>query len=213
MLAHQKDVVLKQRALHLLALAGDAALKQRRHGAHGTEHATHDVVDAAARAQRVARPPGHVGQAAHHLHHLVQRHPVLVGTGQKTLVADINQALVDLGQRRVVQTVLGHGAGLEVLGHHVGAGGQAARYLGAFGLVQVNRNAFLVAVEHRKKPGACTQQVARAVALNGLDLDHFGAQVRQHHAAGGAHHHVGKFHHTQACQGQRLAGAGDWAMG
>jgi len=68
-------------------------------------------------------------------------------------------------------------------------------------LVQVDADAFLVAVEHGEKPRARTQQMARAVAVYGLDLDHLSAQISQHHAAGGTHDHVGELNHPQATQG------------
>ena len=38
----------------------------------------------------------------------------------------------------------------------------------------------------------------RAVTLDGLDLDDFGPHVGQHHAAGGAHDHVGELDDAQA---------------
>ena len=41
---------------------------------------------------------------------------------------------------------------------------------------------------------------------NGLDLDHLGAQIGQHHAAGGAHDHMGEFDHADACIGQGVFG-------
>ena len=59
-------------------------------------------------------------------------------------------------------------------------------------LLQVERDAFLVAVEQRKEARARSQQPARVVARDRFDLDHLGAQVGQHHAAGRAHHHVGE---------------------
>jgi hypothetical protein len=201
-LADEEDVVLEQRALHLHALAADAALHQRRQRADRAEHAAHDVVDAAAGAQGVAGPPGHVGEASHHLHHLVQCGAVFVGPGQETLVADVDQPLVQCRQRRVVQAEPGQRAGLEVLHHHVGAERQLARQRGAVGVLQVDADALLVAVEHREEAGAGAQQPARGLAADRLDLDHLGAQVGQHHAAGRAHHHVGELHHPQP--GQRL---------
>ena len=80
-LGHQKNIVFKQRRLHLLAFAGLLALHQGGHRPHGAKQAAHDVVDAAACAQWVTGAPGHVGQAPHHLHHLVQRGAVVVGAG------------------------------------------------------------------------------------------------------------------------------------
>ena len=204
MLAHQKHIVFIQRRLHLLAPAGDAALDQRPHGTDGTKHAAHDVIHTAAGAQRVARAAGHVGQPAHHLHHHVERRAVVVGPGQKTFVADIDQARVGLAERGVIEPVLGHGAGLEVFGHHISRAGEPTRQRRALGLVQVNGNALLVAVEHRKETGTGAQQMAGAVALDRLHLDHLGPQVGQHHAAGRPHHHVGELHHAQP--GERQGG-------
>ena len=211
-LGHQKDIVFKQRALNLLAAAGAmrwmVALGQCRHGADGAEHAAHDVVDAGAGAQRVTRPPCHVSQAAHHLHHLVERGAVLVRAGQKTFVADVDQPRVQRLEAGVVQPELGHGAGLEVLADDVGGGNQAQHGLQAFGRLQVQRQTFLVAVEHREKARARADELARGIALaavaNRFDLDDFGTQVGQHHAAGRAHHHVRELDHAQAFVGQSL---------
>ena len=151
MLGHQKHVVLEQCTLHLLALPGLRPLRQSRHGADGTEHAAHDVVHAGTGAQRVAGAAGHIGQAAHHLHHFVQRGAVVIGAGQKTFVADVNQARVQGFQTDVVQPQFGHGAGLKVLADDVCRGYQAERGLVAFRRQQIERQAFFVAVEHGEK--------------------------------------------------------------
>ena len=205
-LGDQKHIVLEQSALHFLALAGLLALGQGRHGSHGTEHAAHDVVDTGARAQRVAGPARHIGQAAHHLHHLVEGRAVFVGAGQKALVTHIDEAWELLLETFIVQAQLLHGAGLEVLGHHIGRGDQLERGLLAFGGLQIQRQAFLVAVEQREKARARAQQLARGIAVaavaHGLDLDDFGAQVGQHQAAAGAHDHMGELHHADAAIGQ-----------
>ena len=198
----KKDVVFEQGRVHLLPAPGDATLHQGRHGPDGAKHAAHDVVDAAASAQRIAGAPGHVGQATHHLHHFIQRCAVLVRTGQKAGVVHVDEAGVDLRQRGVIQPVLGHHAGLEVLRHHVGGCGQLAGHLQRFWVAQIQRNAFLVAVEHGEEARTRAEQVAGAVALHGLDLDDLGPQIRQHHAACGAHDHVGEFNDPKARQGQ-----------
>jgi len=184
------------------------ALHQRRHGANGAKHATHDVVDAAAGAQRVAGAAGHVGQPAHHLHHFVQRRAVLVRPGQKAGVVHVDETGVEPRERGVIQPVLGHHARLEVLHHHVSRARQADRHLSPLALAQVDGDALLVAVEHREKTRPRPQQVARAVALHGLDLDDLGPQVGQYHAAGGTHDHVGELHHAQAFK--RQAGCSGW---
>ena len=107
-------------------------------------------------------------------------------------------------ERRVVEAVLAHRARLEVLGDDVGAGGELARDLGARIAAQIDRDALLVAIEHREEAGAGAEQPARAVAVDRLDLDHFGAQVGEHHPARRAHHHVRELDDAQA--GERLRG-------
>ena len=129
---------------------------------------------------------------------------MIVGTRQEALEADVDAARIDPGKRGVVESVLDHRARLEVFGHHVGTGGQAASHLGTLGLSQVDRNALLVAVEQREEARPRTQQMARAVAVDGFDLDRLGPQVGQHHATGRAHDHVGEFDHAQAGQRQRV---------
>jgi hypothetical protein len=68
--------------------------------------------------------------------------------------------------------------------------------------LQVERDAFLVAVEHGEESGAGAEQPAGVVAGQRFDLDHLGAEVGQHHAAGRAHHHVGEFDDADAGVGQ-----------
>ena len=142
------------------------------------------------------RTSGHVGQPTHHLDHFIERRAVVVRPRQETLEAGVDESLMRGRQAGVVQAVLGHGAGLEVFCDHIGSGAQAARRCSAVRMLQVELNAFLVAVEHGKEPCPCPQQVAGTVALDGLHLDDLGPQVRQHHAAGGAHHHVGELHYA-----------------
>ena len=72
----------------------------------------------------------------------------------------------------------------------VGPGQQARHHFATGVAVQVQRNAFFVAVKQGVKARAHAQQFARAVACQGFDLDDIGAHIAQHHAAGGAHHHV-----------------------
>jgi hypothetical protein len=67
-------------------------------------------------------------------------------------------------------------------------------------MLQVDREAFLVPVEYREEARACVLQVARVVALQRLDLDDFGAEVREDEAAGGAHDHVRELDHPHALE-------------
>jgi hypothetical protein len=64
--------------------------------------------------------------------------------------------------------------------------------------LQVELDALFVAVEHGEKPRARTQQMTGAITLDGFDLDDLGAHIGQHHAAGGAHDHVGELDDAQA---------------
>ena len=133
--------------MHLLAFAGFLTLSQGRHGPHGAKHAAHDVVDAGACAQRIAGATRHIGQSAHHLHDFIECRAVLVRAGQKTFVAHIDQAGKLRFEAFIVQPQLLHGAGLEVLGHHIGGGNQFEGGFLAFGGLQIQGQAFLVAVE------------------------------------------------------------------
>ena len=72
----------------------------------------------------------------------------------------------------------------------------------AFWVLQIQLDALLVAVEHGEKPRTRAQQMAGSVARYGLNLDDLGPHIGQHHAASGAHDHVGELHHTQTFEGQ-----------
>ena len=73
----------------------------------------------------------------------------------------------------------------------------------AAGMMQVDRDALLVAVEHREEAGASAEQPPRALAVDRLDLDDLGAHVGEHHAAGRPHDHVRELDDAQA-GGERL---------
>ena len=74
--------------------------------------------------------------------------------------------------------------------------------LAALWAFEVHRHALLVAVEQRVKTGAAAQQLAGAVARQGLDLDDICTQVAQRHAASGPHDHVGEFDDADAREGE-----------
>src|SRR5882762_3343220 len=57
-------------------------------------------------------------------------------------------------------------------------------------MLEVDREAFLVAVEDGEEAGAGLLEAPRVVAFERFDLDHLGAEIREHQPAGRAHHHV-----------------------
>ena len=106
--------------------------------------------------------------------------------------ARIDEARIVRAERLVVEPEPRGDTLAEVLHEHVALGRQLADDLARFGLLQVEREALLVAVVgleveiarglvgraagHRENPSR------RVAALALLDLDYLGAQVRQHHA-------------------------------
>ncbi len=67
---------------------------------------------------------------------------------------------------------------------------------------EIEDDAALAAVEQRKERGSHAAEAAGLVTCGRLDLDDLGAELRQNHAAGRTHHHVGHFHDPHARQGQ-----------
>ncbi len=91
-----------------------------------------------------------------------------------------------------------HRAGLEVLAEDVGARREADGDFATARILEIDREAQLVAVEHREEAGAGTEQASGVVAFDRLDLDHLGTQVAKDQAAGRPHHHVAEFDHSHA---------------
>ena len=174
------------------------ALLQRQHRAEGAEHAAHDVDHRGAGAQRPARRTGHVGEPAHHLHDLVERRPLLVRSGQEALQRAIDQPRIDLLEILGPQPALGHRARREILDHHVGRLQQLHQHRPALGRIGVEREALLVAIEVAEEAAAEAAQLARAIAVDRLDLDHLGAEIGQDHAAGRPEDGVGELDDADA---------------
>ncbi|MET3249264.1 hypothetical protein ABIE53_006074 [Burkholderia sp. OAS925] len=202
-LRDEKHVVLEQRTLHFLALPRAFALRERGHRTDRAEHAAHDVVHARAGAQRPPFGSGHIREAAHHLHDFVQCRAMVVRPRQKALVRNVDEARVQLRQRGVAEPELVHRSALEVLAEDVRAAQQLVHDFEPARIFNVDGNAFLVAVEGAEETRTRTAERARAVAGDRLDLDDLRTQVREHHAAGRAHHHVGHLDHAHAAIGQR----------
>ena len=88
----------------------------------------------------------------------------------------------------------GGGAGGEVLQQHVGVGEQLRQHLGRLGMLEVQRDAALAAIEPDEEAGLPVHEAvvgAGEVALAGpLHLDHVGAEVGQVAAADRRRHRV-----------------------
>src|SRR5713101_2758837 len=202
MLAHQEHDGFEQRAFDQPALAGALAHLERQDRAEGAKHAADDIDHRGTGAQGPAGRAGHVGQSTHHLHDLVERRPLLVGPRQKALECTIDQPRVDLLQMHGPQPALAHRARGKIFDHHVGRLQELYQHRAALGRIGVERQALLVAVEVAEKAAAEAAQLARAIAVHRLDLDHLGAQVGQDHAARRPEDGMAEFDDTDALEGR-----------
>jgi hypothetical protein len=115
--------------------------------------------------------------------------PISVGTGL-TIAGDtaIHQPGMFAAQRGIVQADLLHRPDLEILDQHVGGSDQLPGERLSTRVLEVERQAALVAVD-AEIVGALTVQpgrspLARIVAADGmLDLDHVGSQICKQHGA------------------------------
>src|SRR4029079_8708907 len=92
----------------------------------------------------------------------------------------------------------------EILDQHIGTRDQLPGKGKPLGRLHVELQAFLVAVERRKKPRPRTRQPPCVVALAyRLDLDDVGAEITKHETAAWTHHHVGELNNTHASERKR----------
>ena len=94
----------------------------------------------------------------------------------------------------------------EILQEHIGAFEQPVHGVAVFGLGKIEHDAALAAVEQREERGSHAAERAGLVAGGRLDLDHLGAELRQDHAAGRTHHHVGHLDDPHALKRQSRPG-------
>src|SRR5262245_65440466 len=125
---------------------------------------------------------------------------MLIRAREEPLERAIDELGLLLLQDSVAKAKLVHGARPEVLGQHVGALDEFQRH-GASGFrFEIDGNALLVAVEGRKEPRAGRRELARMIAVQGLDLDHFRTKIGEHKSAGGPHYHVHELDYAYAFQ-------------
>ena len=126
---------------------------------------------------------------------------MLVGAGQKALVAGDDQMRIFPAQFLGAETLLLELAVAEILQKHVGAGEQPVHGLAIFRLVEIEHDAALAAVEQREERRSHAAEAAGLVARGRLDLDDLGPELRQDHAAGRPHDHVGHLDDPHAVKG------------
>ena len=195
MLGHEKQTVLEQADADVgslvLSLAAAALLVERGQNRDRAEHAAHDVVGGGADALRLFLRAGHGGEARHHLHDFVERRAMLVGPGQEALVSADDQIRIFAAQFAGAKALLFQLPVAEILQEHIGAFEQPMHDLAVVRLCEVEHDAALAAVEQREERGSHAAQAAGLVAGRRFDLDDLGPKLRQDHAAGRPHHHVG----------------------
>ena len=95
--------------------------------------------------------------------------------------AAIDEAWIELGQRGVAEPEPVHDTGAKALDQRVGAGRQAPQQRAAFRLLEVDAQAFLVAIDELVEiAGVTRHRPHRADIVAGagvLDLDHLGAVI------------------------------------
>ncbi len=175
-----------------------AAADQPGQHRHGAEHPGDDVADRDAHLGRpaalVVGRAGDAHESAHGLDHEVVARAV--GGGPRRAVAgdrEVDERRVQLAQDVVIEAEAGEATRPEVLDEDVAAGQQAAQHLGTVGLVQVERDRALVAVDRevvgrgpRVVGGVADPGWAPAtgrIALGRLDLDDVGAEIAEEHRA------------------------------
>ena len=194
-----------QRGVDHLPAPGLQLVHVRGEDAHRGEDAAVDVCHRVAGLhRRTAGLAGDAHQAREALRDqveaaLVGPRPVATVPGHRA----VDQAGIDLRQHVVAETELLERAAPVVLGEHVGACDHPAQHLLALLVLEVQRDAALVAVQDHER---CRHAVharlaiaARVVATGQLlDLDHFGAEVGEHHAGGGPGHDLSELEHAHA---------------
>src|SRR5690606_16733756 len=166
------------------------ALAQGAKGGEGTEQSAHDVVCRGADPERPPGWTGHVRKARHHLHHLVHRGAVLIGAVQETLAGDDDQGRELFAEPFGGDPHPGERFIAEVLHEHVCTGEQGVERLASRIALEIEGDGAFAPVEGRKERATHAGQMARLVPFRRLDLDHFGAEKAEEHAARWPHDHM-----------------------
>src|SRR5262249_49328424 len=134
----------------------------------------------------------------------------------KTLVRAIDDLRPDFLHCLVAETELVHRTRTKILTDDVCSGDKLQYSLPRLDRLQVESEAFLVAVISGEKTGPRSGELARVGPFERLDLDHFGAEVGEDQPARRAHHHMDELDDADAverqfrdhCQCARAVGTG-----
>ena len=193
-----RERTVGHRDVEVAAAAGARSVEQCSEDAHGGgERTPHQVGDRQVR-QRERVPVdadlvSHAGVPA-----VVEVVPRPVAVGATLAVAGqaaVDDARIDSRHFVVAQTQSRHRAGAKTFDDHVGIVREAQEGPGAFGLLQVDLQAALVAVDDGAQRGRC--MVARACVL---DLHDIGAEVGQVLRAYRTGHQAREVQHAHAAQ-------------
>ncbi len=186
-----------------------AARLERGEDADRAEHPGEDVRDRTPDLRRMLRVGARdAHHAAHALDDQIVGGSVAVGSG----LAEARRGAVDEFRVQgrevgVAQAEARHHAGLEVLDEHVGFLRQTPQDLLPAGILQVERDALLPAVDAHEIGAFRTDKRAEGpgvVALpRPLNLDHLGAEIGEHHRAERAGEDAGEVEDAEAVEGSR----------
>jgi hypothetical protein len=195
----------------VLASAGLVPEVQGREDADGGVQSGHHVEHRDAGAERLAvRVAGEAHQARDRLHdEVVAGQRRAAGLAAEAADRRVHDAGVGGRHGGVVEAEAGQATGLEVLHEHVGATGQLAGGREVVGVLEVQRDRPLVAIDAEVVRGDALahRRLPRPGVVTGrpLDLDHLGAQVGQQHGRVRPGEDAGEVGDEQA--GQRARGA------
>jgi hypothetical protein len=153
----------------------------------------------------IARLPLLHADPAHGLQDLVVPGAILEGsavpvTGQRA----VDQARIDHLHPVVIDAEPRRDGRPEVVDQHVRPLGQPPQYLEPVGILQVEADAVLVAVDAEERAALVRERrrvVAQVVPLGGLDLDDVSAEVGQQRAAVGPRHVAAQIEDGDSAQG------------
>ena len=213
-----RDLPVEHGDVDFLAPAALLAFVKRSEHPHHAEHAPAEIADRNTRAYRIAAVRARDRHAAAgRLGHLIEgRAPVARPARAESRDGACDDARVDGGERPVIDPEPLRHAGREVADDDVRHADQPVEERPAAPVFEVDRDAFLVAVE-RQEVG--THAVERMFRIRGeqapgplprqrFDLDGLRAQIGQDHAGIGAGQHVGEIEDSNAfqcaCHARRL---------